>query len=422
MKIIKKIVVLGAGYAGITFATNLDYKISKDDFQIILVDANNSHELIQLAHLVAAGFKKIEEVRVPISKLIENTNIHFKQGFVKKIKADEQKIISDKFEIQYDFLVVALGATTKFFNIKGATNYGLTLRSINDALAIYKKIIDLINNNNKSYNQEKETIIIVGGGATGVQIAGAIGDLVNRSKSPNIEIKIITSSSTLLPGWDKRIIEKVTNILQRKGVNIVTDSYVSEVKSDRIILNNDHYISSSITIWTPGVEGFDITIEPEIEKTKDGRIIVNEFCQNQKFTNLFCIGDISAIIDSFGKIQNPPLGQFAISKAIYLAEFISKYFIEGKEPREKFSFDVSTRILSLGVNDYVGLVGNVIIDGGIAKIIKDFKKEAHLDSLYTRGSSIFKNIYKDEELSNLLIGIAIGYSLSKKVNLWSLNK
>jgi NADH:ubiquinone reductase (H+-translocating) len=96
----------------------LDNKVSNKDMQIILVNVNSYHELIQDAHLVAGGFRKLVDVRIPISDLIKDTNIQFIQSSVKKVRANENKIIlENSSEIVYDFLVVALGASTQFFCI-----------------------------------------------------------------------------------------------------------------------------------------------------------------------------------------------------------------------------------------------------------------------------------------------------------------
>ena len=409
---INRVIILGAGYAGMTLATNLDKQLSKNNFKIILIDSSDHYELIQQSHLVAGGFKKFKEVCIPIDNLIKDTNIEFKQAFVKKIIADENRIITDKFEIEYDFLVIALGATTKFFDIKGAEEYGLTLRSMEDALTINKKLNSLtkqIKNNSKTVDAEKMQVLIVGGGATGVQLAGAIADFVISSGNQNnIHIKIITSSSLILPSLDTLIVEAVKETLQKKGVQIITDSFVSEVKKDGIIVSDSKQYLSDLTIWTTGVEGFDIHIDPQIEKTKDGRIIVDEYCQNKTFPNIFCIGDISAILDSSGQTQNPPLGQVAISKAIYLANAFSKYFIFGKRPSEKFTFNVRIRILSLGIQDYIGTIGKHLVKGDAAKLVKDLKSKAHLESLYSQGTPSLQNISQEKELSDQLVDILVG--------------
>ncbi len=428
-----RLVVLGAGYAGMTLAAHLDNKISKKDTQIILVDAKPYHELIQEAHLVAGGFRKPEDTRIPILDLIKDTNIQFIQSVVKKVNADENKVISEHSDyIDYDFLVVALGASTKFFGIKGAMEYALTLRSIDDGLTIYNKASKLLSknihekNNRHELGKDKETknIVIVGGGATGVGVAGALADL-NRdsaqssSESEKTKLTIVTASSTVLPGFDTRVINEVVQILRRKGVSIMTSTTVTEVRRNSIMFEGEvkadsrAEIPSSLTIWTPGIKGYDVPVEPQVEKTNNGRIIINDYCQIAEYSNIFCIGDISAMKKPSGKIENPPLGHIAISQAIYLAESLSDYIIHKTKPVQKFQSNVNVRILSLGLNDYIGLLNNIVVTGDIARIAKRFKQEAHLESISSGEFTLATKIYKNDPVSNLLSSVFITiFSLS----------
>ena len=429
MKSKPRLVVLGAGYAGMTLAAHLDNKISKEDMQIILVDANPYHELIQEAHLVAGGFRKPKETRIPIPDLIKDTNIQFIQSVVKKVKADKNKIIlENSADIKYDYLVVALGASTKFFGIRGAMEYALTLRSVDDGLTIYNKASKLLSKSNQGKNKhgigkETKNIVIVGGGATGVGVAGALADLNHNSSSSSSEktkVMIITASSTVLPGFDTRIIDEVVQILHKKSVSIITRTTAAEVRKDSIVFEDGREagsrveIPSSLTIWTPGIKGCDLLLEPQVEKTNNGRIVINDYCQTNEYPNIFCLGDISAMKEPSGKITNPPLGHIAISQAIYLAESIADYFIHNIKPAQKFQSNVNVRILSLGLNDYIGLLNNIVVTGDIARIAKGFKQEAHLESISSGEITFASKIYKNDPVSNLLSSVFIAvFSLSK---------
>jgi NADH dehydrogenase len=431
MKSKPRLVVLGAGYAGMTLAAHLDNKISKEDMQIILVDANPYHELIQEAHLVAGGFRKPKETRIPIPDLIKDTNIQFIQSVVKKVKADKNKIIlENSADIKYDYLVVALGASTKFFGIRGAMEYALTLRTVDDGLTIYNKASKLLSKSNQGKNKhgigkDKETknIVIVGGGATGVGVAGALADLNHNSSSSSSEktkVMIITASSTVLPGFDTRIIDEVVQILHKKSVSIITRTTAAEVRKDSIVFEDGREagsrveIPSSLTIWTPGIKGCDLLLEPQVEKTNNGRIVINDYCQTNEYPNIFCLGDISAMKEPSGKITNPPLGHIAISQAIYLAESIADYFIHNIKPAQKFQSNVNVRILSLGLNDYIGLLNNIVVTGDIARIAKGFKQEAHLESISSGEITFASKIYKNDPVSNLLSSVFIAvFFLSK---------
>ena len=199
----KRIVILGAGYAGMFLATNIARYVTEKVGEVTLIDRNPYHQLLQEIHLVAAGFRTADEVKIPILTLIDRMDIKFIQSTVKQIMPDKNLVVLESTQIKYDLLIVCLGASTKYFNIKGARENTLPLRSIYDASLIYDKLRTLIKSN------EKHNIVIVGGGATGVSLGGAVSDFVNESeRSDKLSITIIEALPTILSGWDERLAKK----------------------------------------------------------------------------------------------------------------------------------------------------------------------------------------------------------------------
>jgi len=111
------------------------------------------------------------------------------------------------------------------------------------------------------------------------------------------------------------------------------------------IFDSGSKIHSSLTIWTAGVKGYDIPINPEVEKTKDGKIILNEFCQIGRYPNIFSIGDIAAVKDDNGKLY-PPLAQIAVREAKYLSKLIPKYVIADRVDLSSLPLDEKLNIIS----------------------------------------------------------------------------
>jgi len=412
----KRIVILGAGYAGIFLATNIARSVAEKSGEVILIDRNPYHQLLQEIHLVAAGFRTADEVKIPILTLIDRMNIKFIQSAVKQIMPDKNLVVLESTEIKYDLLIVCLGASTKYFNIKGARENTLPLRSISDASLIYDKVSALIKSN-KNHN-----IVIVGAGATGVSLGGALSDFINESKkkSDRLSITIIEALPTILSGWDERLVKKVNDVLHEKGIRIMTSSAVARVENDgdggdgsSIYLSDSGStkIHSSLTIWTAGVKGYDIPISPDIEKTKDGKIILNEFCQLGRYPNIFSIGDIAAVKDENGKLY-PPLAQIAVREAKYLSKLIPKYVIADRTNLsslpldEKFEYNIKVQLISLGNDDYVGLFNNHVISGNLAKLVEEFSMSAYIKTLESGGRDIMNtSLYGDDIFSHLASGI-----------------
>src|ERR671932_2605368 len=145
----KRIIILGAGYGGVFLATNVARYMKEKIGEVILVDRNPYHQLLQEIHLVAAGFRTANDVKIPILRLIEGMNLKFIQSTVKQIRPDTNLVVLESTRIHYDILIICLGASTKFFNIKGAEEKSLQFRSATHASLIYDRISALIKLNKK---------------------------------------------------------------------------------------------------------------------------------------------------------------------------------------------------------------------------------------------------------------------------------
>ena len=410
----KRIIILGAGYGGIFLATNIARYMKEKIGEVILVDRNPYHQLLQEIHLVAAGFRTANDVKISILRLIEGMNIKFIQSTVKQIKPDANLVVLESTKIHYDILIICLGASTKYFNIKGAEENSLPLRSITDASLIYDRVSSIVN------SDKKESVVIVGGGATGVSLGGALSDFINESKKSDlVSVTIIEALPTILSGWDKRLVNKVEEVLHEKGIRIITNSPVSQVEnadggSNDICLSDNakSKIHSSLIIWTAGIKGYNISINPEVEKTKDGRIILNEFCQIDRYPNIFSIGDIAAVRDDTGKLY-PPLAQIAVREAKYLSDLIPKHFIANDDTGaahlsidEKFEYSIKVQLISLGNDDYVGFFDNHVISGNLARLVEEFSKSAYIKTLESGGRDIMNtSLYEDDIFSHIVSGI-----------------
>jgi NADH dehydrogenase len=407
----KKIVILGAGYAGIFLSTNLSSKLDKNSNEIILIDRNNYHQLMQEIHLVASGYRTAEQLKIPISSLIQGKDIKFVQDSIEKIVPDQNTIILNSSKIKYDELIVCLGSSTKYFNIPGADTHTLPIRSIYDASIIHEHILRIIE---EAAENKKHNIVIVGAGATGISLGSALAESINASPNKNnIKINIIEATSTILPGWDIRVKNKTEEILKDKGIRIFHNSLVERVEEHTLFLKDGLEINSSLIIWTAGVRGYNIDIEPPVDKTNDGRIIVNEYCQTSKYKNLYSIGDLAAMKNSKGTLY-PPLAQIAVRQARYLADNIAEFYIKGNHPKEKFDYEIKAQIISVGSDEYVGLLNNYLVSGDLAKMIDEFTKQTYMKSLKSGGKNISVNLYENDFFSQVMAGITFaGFTFFK---------
>jgi NADH dehydrogenase len=160
-------------------------------------------------------------------------------------------------------------------------------------------------------------------------------------------------------------------------------------------------------------KGYNIDIEPDIEKTNDGRILVDEYCRTGKYKNIYAIGDIAAMKDSRGLLY-PPLAQIAVRQARFLADQIEYHYNNGTNSNEKFDYEIKAQIISVGNNEYVGLLNNYVVSGDLAKMIDEFTKNTYMKSLKTGGKNMSVNLYENDFFSQVLAGITFaGFTFFK---------
>ena len=379
----KKVVILGAGYGGIFAAANL----CRDKiFDIILIDKNPYHLLLQqIPHIVSRG-KDPDDITVHLAELFREER---SEGYLKvfhaiikgvdlmskTVKLEQVGSVGAVVEsVQYDYLIISLGAETHYFGVDNAEKHCLTFRSLQDAIKIRQTVESLAAN----------SIVIVGGaGPSGVSLAAALSEM-DAVKGKNLKIKVLDYSATILPGWDARLAATSKKVLEAKGVQIITNERIRVVTSNFLQTESGKKINSDCTIWTAGVKGYSsISITPEVVRTNTGRIVVDRYSQIQGFENAFAIGDISAfaIVDSnVGKSSNeiaPQLAQFAVRQARFVAENIARRE-KGEQMIDKLTFSQRGHTILLG-NKSLGLLSGLLVTGRMC----DYAEDSIVDNFIT---------------------------------------
>ncbi len=380
----RKICILGSGYAGLFCAANLlaDYD-NRNKYEISIFDQNSYHQLLQQIHLVSANIKKPNDISFSIYDLMKD-DIKFYKELVVGINLDKQNIFTaNNKEYDFDYVIIALGSSNAFFGLKGAREYSQSFRSLDDAIKLQKKIQNL-----KDYN-----IIICGGGATGISLAGAISE----TSKENLNITIVEAQSDILPGWNPKLVEAIKKFLIKNKINLITNNPIKEVYPSSVLLGDGTIIENSLSIWTAGVKGSDIQIIPQVKKTRSNRIIVNKLSQIEGYTNAFAVGDISAFPLDNGQIS-PQLAQFAVRQAMNIAKNILRK--EKGEKMVEFHYEQHGSILSLG-NRCIGMINGIIISGSLCQYVEDFLIDNYIKTIKNRGRGISSLAYEQDKLSQI---------------------
>ncbi len=372
----KKIVVLGAGYAGIRVATQLKHK--NGDFEIILVDQNTYHTEKTCLHEVAAGQQAPENIIYSIEDCSNCKKSKFIQDKVVKIDKDNNNVILENHgKIDYDYLVIGLGFKSETFGIKGVEENAFSMVNLDQAVAINKHI----NSQIRAYldgdrDKKKLKIIVCGAGFTGVELLGALAEQMPKYaekhgfSEDSYELVCVESATRLLPMFSENLANYAIDYLKDLGVKFITGAKVNEIKPGIVEYDKDgeiHEIEGGTIIWTTGVSGVDLVSESGFE-AKRGRVIVKDDLTVEGYDNVFMLGDVSAVIDPESNRPYPTTAQIALAMASSCVDNILKK-LEGKET-EKFVYVSKGTVCSLGNTNAVAVVGGKELKGYPASALK----------------------------------------------------
>jgi len=297
----KRIVIIGGGFAGIELIRTL----RKSNYEVVVVDKNNYHSFIPLLYQVATAGLSPGDISSPLREFLQNDDfLHFRLAEVNKIIPDQNKIDTSNGLLSYDYVVLATGSKTNFFNNKQIESQSLKLREIKDALQLRNELInsfeEALLTTDEIDNQKRLNVVIVGAGPTGVELAGAIGELkkhVLPKDYPELDfakmnIYLIEGANRVLPAMSEKSGRRALKYLQKFGINVLLNTMVKNFEDGSVKLSNGENIYSNCLIWAAGVMGNIVTglDEDSLEKS---RYLVDDFNVVQGYSNIYAIGDVA---------------------------------------------------------------------------------------------------------------------------------
>lgn len=370
----QKILILGGGFGGIYTLKHLHkFFHKKEDIRLILVNKKNYFLFTPLLHEVATGGTSLENIIESIRGIIKCCDYNFIHGEVRKIDLEKRKVYIDNFEIDYDFLVIALGSVTNFYNIPGAEENSFTLKNLDDAIKLRNHFIHNFELASKEYKEELLNFVIVGGGATGVELSAEVSEyfyytfskLYPKELIEKVKIFLIEKSPELIPQFSPNLRKIAFNVLTQKKINILLNKGVVMIGKDFIKLDDGTEIRTNTVIWTAGVKPNLPEIVGNFEKDKIGRLILNKYLQVKNYKNVFAVGDNCCFIQN-----EKPLPQLA-QVAVRQAEIVSKniFNLVKKKPLEKFIYKHQGDLISLGRFFAMGEIKGFSFSGKFAWIL-----------------------------------------------------
>lgn len=355
----KSLLILGAGYGGLMTAVTLEEHVRNlDDVEVVLVDRNDYHQYLHLAYEIVTGVKKISDITVPMTELLKNRRIRFVQATVNHIDFGNKTVGTDKGDLPYHELVIALGSEPDYFRIKGAEEHAFCVCSVESAARIRDELRRVFQQKGKAAK-----IVVGGGGFTGVELAAEIADEFECC------VTVVEASVALLPSWNiPEFSRKVADTLTEMGVTMVFDKLVAEVKPEAVILNDGTVLDCSLFIWSGGVQGSRVASNSGLKTGRGNRVVINEFCEAVGFPSVYVVGDCALVVDSKTGDALPQCVEIALQQADAVAANLYMDVTGGR--RTPFAPKFNGLILAVGEKYGIGRVFGAELEGRLALAVK----------------------------------------------------
>ena len=374
----KKVLVLGAGYAGLQTVTKLQKELSADEADITLINKNKYHYEATWLHEASAGTLNYEDLIYPIESVIKEDKVKFINAEVTKIDRNAKKVETNHGIYDYDILVVALGFESETFGINGMKDYAFQIENIETARKLSRHIEDKFANYAASKEKDdKDLAILVGGaGFTGIEFLGElterIPELCNKYGVDQNKVRVtcVEAAPKMLPMFSDELVNYAVNYLEDRGVEFkIAPPIVACNEKGFVVKINDQeqQLEAGTAIWAAGVRGSKL-MEESFEGVKRGRIVTKQDLTIEGHDDIFVIGDVSAFIPAGEERPLPTTAQIAMQQGEHVAKSI-KNILNGQAATDFEYVDRGT-VCSLGAHDGVGIVYGRDITGKKAAFMK----------------------------------------------------
>ena len=329
MEKLQHIVIIGGGFAGLNLAKELD----KNKFRVTILDKNNFHSFPPLFYQIASSGLEPSSISFPFRRemrRLKNTNYHF--GEVLEIDSKNSTVRTQFETIKYDQLVVASGTTNNFFNQPELKEKVHTLKSTAEAIRLRNEILDRLERACITTDRERRrqllSFVVVGGGPSGVEVAGALGEMkryILNKEYPEIDIDdvrviLIEGTDRFLRTMSERASHDskvyLGHLMIETRLNCMMKSYENNV----LHLSTGEEIYCETLIWTAGITGNKINGISDDSITRGNRYIVDSNCKIKGYDNIYALGDIAYLEDESHPNGYPQVAQVAIQQAKHLAK------------------------------------------------------------------------------------------------------
>ncbi|WP_421764047.1 NAD(P)/FAD-dependent oxidoreductase [Ekhidna sp.] len=353
-----RIVIVGGGFAGL----NLAKALRKTKAQVVLLDKNNFHTFQPLLYQVATAGLEPDSIAGPLRKSFEgNPNYFFRMVKVTGVNPKNNEVETSIGNLSYDYLVLANGSVTNYFNKKDFRPKVLPLKRIVHALDVRSHILQnfeqAVMTQDQAEFEKMMNIVVVGGGPTGVEVSGALAELrkhILPKDYPDLDftqmkIHLIEGSERLLNGMSDFAGKEALNYVKKMGVEVQLNTFVEDYDGDTVTLNNGT-IETATVVWSAGVRG-NVVEGLDASSVERSRILVDEFNKVKGTENVFAIGDVAMMQNKNYPNGHPMVAPVAMQQGRHLAKNLKKEIQSDK--MEAFKYFDKGSMATIGKNKAV---------------------------------------------------------------------
>ncbi|WP_313191825.1 NAD(P)/FAD-dependent oxidoreductase [Sphingobacterium sp.] len=381
-----RVIIIGAGFGGVELARQLKNK----EVEVLLIDRNNYHTFQPLMYQVATGTLASDSISFPLRKMFKNQkNFRFRLAEVLSIDSKNKMVHTSVADYDYDYLVIATGATSNFFGNKQVEKYALPMKNIIEALNIRSYLLqnleEAVLRKNASDRERYLNFVVVGGGPTGVELSGAIAEYQQHMLKKDypelstyeMKVFLVEGTGKILGALSEKSSRDAERYLHELGVKTILNTVVTDYDGNTVTLSSGEQIPTKTVIWGAGVMGqMPEGINPEIIQ-RGNRIKTNEQCIVDGEEVVYAIGDVSAMITEENPRGLPGVAPVAQQQGKYVAKHILNKL--NNQETENFKYFDKGSMATVGRNRAVVDMGSLHLKGFIAWMTWMF---VHLVSIF----------------------------------------
>ena len=366
--------IVGAGFGGLRAA----HALRRAPVDVVLVDRHNYHLFQPLLYQVATAGLEPEQIAKPVRAILRGqANLDFRMTEVTGLETDAKRLITADGAIAYDYLILAVGGETNFFGLESVTRHGFGLKDIPEAIRIRNHVLHAFERAVLEPDPERRrahlTFVVVGGGPTGVEMAGALSELIRlvlvkdypRLNIKDVRVLLIEATDRLLAPMPARLREAAAETLWRKHVEVRFGATVDDYDGARVLLKSGEVIPAQTLIWAAGVKAVSLTGRLGLATGRQGRIPVSETLEAVGYPGVYVVGD-AAYLEVNGQ-PLPMMAPVAIQMAETAAQNIRRH-VAG-QPGVPFRYRDPGSLATIGRNAAVAYIWGIGFTGFPAWVV-----------------------------------------------------